>query len=92
VKDFVLTMCRHSASIFYHADSCDVFWLEEGDSNSAPPKMRSFNDSNEAWEFAVEKLRDLFWHTDLKDCAIDLCEICPECGRTPLDFVGWKSM
>jgi hypothetical protein len=36
-------MCRHSASIFYHADSCDVFWLEEGDSNSAPPKMRSFN-------------------------------------------------
>jgi hypothetical protein len=56
-----------------------------------PEEMKSFSSFADAWEFASNKLREIFYYTDLKDCAIDLNEQCPECGKTPLDFIGCRT-
>lgn len=78
--------CRHTVSIVYHSDSCDVVW------NDLPnrPETQSFESTTEAWEFATDKIKEIFWETELKDCAIDLDEQCTKCGQVPLKFIGWS--
>jgi hypothetical protein len=78
--------CHHIVSIAYRSDSCDVVWHDFPFS----PEMKSFVSTDEAWEFAVDKLREIFYEADFRDDAIDLEEQCSKCGRTPLNFIDWK--
>lgn len=56
------------------------------------PEIQSFESTTDAWEFATDKIKEIFGETELKDCAIDLDEQFSNCGQTPLKFIGWKSI
>jgi hypothetical protein len=73
--------CHHIVSIAYRSDSCDVVWHDF----PFPPEMKSFASTDEAWEFAVDKLEEIL---ELRGYAVDLDEECSKCGRTPLNFIG----